>query len=321
MDTLAEFRRVVDAEAAALRSLSDGLDGRVQQAVDLLHACRGRVVVIGMGKCAHIGQKIAATLASTGTPAAFVHPAEAIHGDLGFIDGADVALVLSNSGETAEIAALLPSLKRMELGVVALTGRPESTLGNASTVVLDTGVRHEGDPMNMAPMASTPAMLAVGDALSAVLMKKRGFSREDYAALHPGGSLGQKLLCTVKEIMHTGDALPITRSAVPIREAIFEITSKRLGATFVVDDDGALSGILTDGDLRRLMQKEPHPLEAKTASAMTRDPRRITSDVLAVDALRLMEQDSPVTILPVVDDRMRPVGALHIHDLIKAGIA
>ena len=320
MNVAAEFRKVLEIESQALQQLLGRADKDIDKAIDCLDRCEGKIVVCGMGKCSHVGRKIAATFVSTGTPAAFLHPAEAIHGDIGYVSPTDVALVLSYSGETDEIVAVLPPLKRLGLKIVAITGRPESTLGKTSDAVINVSVEREADPIGMVPMSSTTAMMAVGDALAAVFMLKRNFGKEEYAALHPGGSLGQKLLCQVSDLMHTGEAIPHALETASVREAIVEMTSKRLGAIFLTDDAGALVGILTDGDLRRLFQDNPQPLDVRASGIMTRGPKCVRPGDLAVDALRLME-DRYITILPVVDEEGKPVGALHIHDLIRAGIA
>ncbi len=320
MDVTAEFRKVLELESQALQKLLGRADKEIDNAIDCLEHCEGRIVVCGMGKCGHVGRKIAATFASTGTPALFLHPAEAIHGDIGHVAPSDVALVLSYSGETDEIVAVLPPLKRLGLKIVAITGRPESTLGTASDAVIDVSVDREGDPINMVPMASTTAMMAVGDALAAVFMLKKNFGKKDYAALHPGGSLGQKLLCQVSDLMHTGEAIPVAPETVSVREAIVVMTSRRLGAIFLTNEAGALVGILTDGDLRRLFQDNLQPLDVRAGGIMTRGPKRVLESDLAVDALRLME-DCYITILPVADEEGKLIGALHIHDLIRAGIA
>ena len=319
MNMLEEFRRVITIESKALTELADNADDSVADAIECLYGCRGRIVVIGMGKCGHISRKIAATFASTGTPATFVHPAEALHGDLGFIGKDDVALVLSNSGETIEVCELIPHLKKLDIPIVALTGRPKSTLGRYSKYVLNTGIESEADPIEVAPTTSTTVMLAVGDALACVLMKKRGFSKEDYAVFHPGGNLGQKLLCTVEALMHKGKDVPVASEDISLREALCEVTSKRLGAVLAVDEQGVLAGILTDGDIRRIFQRDSQPLDLSLHSVMTRNPKTIQNDVLAVDALQQME-DSLITQLAVVDSENKPVGILHIHDLIRAGI-
>lgn len=319
IDATAEFRNALQLECDALHKLIDSVDDSIESSIDTLWSCTGKVVVCGMGKCAHIGQKIAATFVSTGTPAVFLHPADAIHGDLGYVSESDVVLALSYSGETREMRALIPLFKRLGLPIVAITGRPESTLGVRSDSVIDVAVDREAGPIDMVPTASTTAMLAVGDALAVVLMRKREFSRDDFAALHPGGSLGQKLLCRVCDIMHVGGSVPVVPESVTLREAILDMTSKRLGATFLVNPAGELTGIITDGDLRRLMQKESSPLDFLATKVMTHRPKALAEDVLAVKALQLME-DNMITILPVIDDERKPIGALHIHDLIRAGI-
>jgi arabinose-5-phosphate isomerase len=315
------IRHVLCHQAEELGAVSGRIDDRSDRAVELLLGCTGKIVVMGMGKCAHVGGKIAATLASTGSPAYFVHPAEAIHGDIGMVDTNDVVILLSNSGETPEIKAVIPILKRLGTPIVSLTGSPDSTLSQFSQVSLDTSVSEEGDSLNLAPMASTTVMLAMGDALASALMRKKRVTKEDYAALHPGGSLGQLLLCTVDELMHTGDELPITPVDGTVQSAIMDMTQKRLGATFVVESEGILVGILTDGDLRRLLERDDHPKDALLADSMTRNPRTIERHELAVDALRLMEDTPKITLLAVVDSKRHPIGALHIHDLIRAGIA
>lgn len=319
MDTLSAYKHALEGAIAGLQGLLERADEQVERAVDLLYGCRGRIVVSGMGKCGHVGQKLVATFASTGTPALLLHPAEAIHGDLGNVARGDVALVLSNSGETAETTAMLPHLARMGVPIVAMTGKPGSTLGRAAAVVLNTAVPAELDPLNLAPTASTTAMLAAGDALAVVLMRRRGFTRNDYAQFHPGGSLGQKLLCTVADLMHTGEEIPTVPQDLRVRDALYEISSKRLGATFVVDDARRLVGILTDGDLRRVMQLNEHPLDLSVRTVMTQRPKFIAGNLLASDALRFME-DNLITILPVLDEAHGIAGVLHIHALIRAGI-
>lgn len=314
------LRHTVEVQADALHAMLVRIGDQAVEAVQAIDQCPGKVVVIGVGKCAHIAAKIASTLASTGTPAVFLHPGEAIHGDLGFVASGDLALILSNSGETPEIKAILPYIRRRELPIVAMTGNAQSTLARAATHVLDTRVEQEGDPLNLAPMASTTAMLAMGDALAAALMHINGFTRDDYAHLHPGGSLGQKLLCVAGDLMHTDDQVPIVHAGETLQQAILTITSKRLGCAFVVNPDNALLGVITDGDLRRVLQRDPSLL-LTVDDVMSTNPRSVTPDTLAVEALRIMEQDSPITILPVLDTENRPIGALHIHDLIRAGIA
>lgn len=318
-DTLSEFRRAMEIEHRAVLAVLERSDEGISDAVDCLYGCRGKIVAVGMGKCGFIAQKIAATLLSTGSAAVFLHPAEALHGDLALVTPQDVALILSNSGETEEITALLPHLKRFPVRIVALTGYPESTLGRHSDAVINTRVDQEADPLDIAPTASTTVMLAVGDALASVLMKRRGFTKDDYAVYHPGGSIGQKLLCRVEALMHTGKDLPVVTEEVALQDAIFEMTSKRLGCAFVVNETGEITGILTDGDLRRILQREKQPLSLPVRSWMTRRPKVINREMLAVEALRFME-DNLITILPVIDPDRKPIGALHIHDLIRAGI-
>jgi arabinose-5-phosphate isomerase len=320
-DALAQARRVVEAERDALDALARRLDSRVNDAVRLLLECRGKVVLGGLGKCAPIAQKIAATFSSTGTPAVFVHPADATHGDIGVVQATDAAILLSNSGETAETVALARMLRERGVKSVAFTGRAISSLARLCDVVLDTGVTDEGDPLGAAPMASTTAMLALGDALAAALMQARGFTERDYAALHPGGTLGLRLTSRVADLMHAGAAVPRTRPDTTVREALLEMSAKGLGTLFVVEPDDRLSGVVTDGDLRRLFQREPDPLARRVREAMTTAPRTIGAEALAIEALRAMERERPVTCLAVVTADGRITGALHIHDLIRAGIA
>lgn len=319
MDIQSAFRNVISVEAKALEHLAEAVDESAVRAVKLLQQCAGKVVVIGMGKCGHVGQKIAATLASTGMPAQFVHPAEAIHGDLGYLQESDVVLLLSNSGETAEITELLPHLKQRGHRLLAITGRASSTLGTACDVVLPIAIDEEGDPFNLAPMASTTAMLALGDALASVLMQVNEFTHEAYSQLHPGGSLGQQLLSQVESLMHHGAFLPLCTSDTLLRDALVVITSKRLGTVFVVDEGQQLLGLISDGDVRRIFQVESEPLDRPVTDFMVPFPKTTHPKALSVDALRKMEK-SLITCLPVVDDCKVVVGALHIHDLVRAGI-
>jgi len=320
-DALAQARRVIVAERDALDALSRRLDTRVNEAVYLLHECRGKVILAGMGKCAPIAQKIAATFSSTGTPAIFLHPADAAHGDIGAAQPQDLAILLSNSGETAETVALAHLLRDRDLRLIAFTGRAISGLARLCNVVLDTGVAEEGDPLGAAPMASTTAMLAMGDALAAALMHARGFSERDYAELHPGGTLGLRLGSRVADLMHRGAALPLARQDARVRDALLEMSAKGLGTVFVVDGEGRPTGVLTDGDLRRLFQREANPLALPLREVMTAAPRSIVVTALAIDALRAMERERPVTCLAVLSEDGLVTGALHIHDLIRAGIA
>ncbi|HWP35320.1 MAG TPA: KpsF/GutQ family sugar-phosphate isomerase [Thermodesulfobacteriota bacterium] len=317
--------RALEIEAAAINELIGRLDGRFDRAVELVLGCPGKVVVTGIGKSGLIGQKIASTLASTGTPAFFLHPVEGVHGDVGVLHRNDVVVAISYSGETEEVIRLLPLLRRLGLPLIAMTGRPESTLGRAADVVLDCSVRQEACPFNLAPTASTTATLALGDALAMAVMARRGFKAEDFALLHPGGTLGRRLLLTVADLMHTGEAVPRVRPDTPMREVLFEISSKMLGVTGVVDEAGRLVGVITDGDLRRGLEAHGDGFLGRLAGeVMTRHPRRIEKDALAAQALRLMEENvpRPITSLFVVDkpgDDV-PVGIIHLHDLLRAGV-
>jgi arabinose-5-phosphate isomerase len=307
-------RRVLEIEARAILELVPRLDQEFDCALDLLLACTGRVVVTGMGKSGLVGQKISATFSSTGTPSLFLHPAEAIHGDLGRIVKGDVVLAISHSGDTAEIVGLLPSIKRLSAPFVALTGRPGSVLATAADVHLDVSVREEACPLGLAPTASTTAALAMGDALAMALLERRGFTVDDFAVLHPGGNLGQKLL-RVEDVMHGGDQVPRVAPATVMKDVLFEMTRKRLGMTTVADEGGRLLGMISDGDLRRQMERHGYSLLERTAGeCMTRDPVTIGRRQLATAALALMEERK-VTSLPVTDDAGRVEGVVHLHDL------
>ncbi len=313
------YREALQYEIDALKELYSRADTTIEIAVSLLYECRGNVVCVGMGKCGIIAQKMVATFVSTGTPSVYMHPAEALHGDLGHVSSKDTVILLSNSGETPEIIALLPHIASLNVPIIAMCGRPKSSLAKLSQVLLNTGVSREADPLDLAPTSSTTAMLAAGDALAAVLMKLRNFKKSDYAQYHPGGSLGTKLLCRVDELMHTGNAIPVVGDTILLRDALIEMSSKRLGALFVLDESSLLVGVFTDGDLRRLFQCNPHPLECPMHEVMMRQPKFITSGMLADTALRYME-DKLITVLPVLNEQHAVVGALHIHDLIRAGI-
>jgi arabinose-5-phosphate isomerase len=309
-------RQVLEIEADAISSLLPRIDESFDRALELLLGCGGRVVVTGMGKSGLIGQKLSATLASTGTPSLFLHPAEAIHGDLGRIVKGDVVLALSYSGDTEEILALLPSLKRLGVPVLALTGNPGSALAQAADVHLDVSIRQEACPLGLAPTASTTAALAMGDALGMALLERRGFTAEDFAVLHPGGRLGRKLL-RVAEVMHSGDELPRVAADTAMRDVLFEMTRKRLGMTTVVDGGGRLLGMISDGDLRRQMEKHGYGMLDRTAGeCMTREPVTISPRELATKALDLMETRR-ITSLPVVGGEGRVEGVVHLHDLWK----
>ena len=306
-------RRVLRTEAAAILSLVERIDDGFERAVDLLYECRGRVVVTGMGKSGLICRKIAGTLSSTGTSAFFLHPAEAIHGDLGALRDDDVVLALSHSGETGELIRLLESIRRIGARLIAITGDPRSTLAKAADVTIDCGIAEEACPMNLAPTASTTAALALGDALAMTLLVRKGFREEDFASLHPGGKLGRRLM-RVEHAMHAGDAAPVVRTASRMPDVFHEMSSKRLGMTCVVDERGRLAGVFTDGDLRRLMTRTADVLSLTAGEVMTRNPVTIDRQLLAVEALKIMETHK-ITSVVVVDGEARVQGVVHLHDL------
>jgi arabinose-5-phosphate isomerase len=312
MTDLELARKVLRIEAAAILALVDRVDGRFAGAVEMLRDCRGRVIVTGMGKSGIIARKVAATFTSTGTAAFFLHPAEAVHGDLGAVQSDDVVIALSHTGETGELLRLLETIRRMGARLVAMTGSPDSTLGRAADIVLDCGVDEEACPLNLAPTASTTAALAMGDALAMVLLVDKGFRQEDFASLHPGGGIGKRLL-RVESLMHTGAAMPAVRETAPMRAVVAEISAKGLGMAYVVGEDGRLAGIITDGDLRRHMGLADMLMQP-AAAVMTAGPQTIGRSMLAVQALALMEQRK-ITSLVVVDAERRVEGVLHLHDL------
>ncbi|MBI3808831.1 MAG: KpsF/GutQ family sugar-phosphate isomerase [Nitrospirae bacterium] len=312
-------RRVLGIEARAVQALIQRLDGGFTQAVDLLYQCKGKVVVSGMGKSGLIGQKIAATMASTGTPSFFLHPAEGLHGDLGMLARRDVLIAISNSGETQEILQLLPFMERMGIPVVAIVGRMGSTLAKNSAVALDVSVAEEACPMGLAPTASTTATLAMGDALAVALLEKRGFKEQDFAQFHPGGTLGRRLLVKVRDVMHRGQDVPQVRETVLGSVAILEMSAKKLGMTTVVDRASALLGVITDGDLRRFLQQGGDFSKVSAGLLASRHPKLIGPDELAAKAVEMMERYS-ITTLVVVDNAKRIVGVVHLHDLLKHGI-
>jgi arabinose-5-phosphate isomerase len=305
--------RVLRIEAAAVHGLVARLDARFEQAVALLARCRGRVIVTGMGKSGLICRKIAATLASTGTPAFFLHPAEALHGDLGVVTGDDVIVALSHGGETPEVIRLVEIAKRLGARLIALTGHRQSTLAQVADIHLDCGVDEEACPLNLAPTASTTAALALGDALAMVLLTEKGFRADDFAYRHPGGSLGKRLM-RADQLMHAGETMPVVGEDTELREVIYEMSRKGLGVTCVVDPGGHLAGIVTDGDLRRLMMRDQDITHRRAKEIMTRTPVTIAVDVLAAEALQVMEARR-ITSVPVVDGTGKPLGVLHIHDL------
>lgn len=314
-------RRVLQIEADAVLALKARINGDFTRAVEIILACQGKVVVTGMGKSGHICQKIAATMASTGTPTFFLHPAEGIHGDLGMLARGDVVIAISNSGETEEVVRILPIIKRMGLPLVAMSGNPKSSLSMAGDVHLDISVSEEACPLGLAPTASTTATLAMGDALAVALLERRGFKEEDFALFHPGGALGKRLLLRVEDLMHTGEAMPMVSFDTPIQEALFEITTKKLGITGVADAEGNLIGVFSDGDLRRAMAGGIDILTHPISELMSRNPKRILRSNLAAKALQKMEEFS-ITSLFVFEDEsaLQPVAIVHLHDLLKAGV-
>ncbi|HJP04802.1 MAG: D-arabinose 5-phosphate isomerase [Chromatiales bacterium] len=312
-------RRVLGIEARAIESLVPRIGKSFAAACQLCLDCDGRVVVTGMGKSGHIAGKIAATLASTGTPAFFVHPAEASHGDVGMVTRKDVVIALSNSGETTEVVTLLPLLKRLGVHLIVLTGKAGSTIAEAASVVLDIAVDEEACPLNLAPTASTSAALAMGDALAVALLESRGFTQEDFALSHPGGALGRKLLLRVDDLMRTGAEIPMVGTTTPVVEGLMEMTGKGLGMTAITGDSGKILGIFTDGDLRRRLDEGLDLRKATMDEVMTKDCKTVTPDMLAAEAVHLLEQHK-INALIVVDSSDKPVGALNVHDLFRAGV-
>lgn len=322
MNVIDEARRVIHVEASALTAMAERINSSFELAIELILATPGRVIVSGMGKSGLVGQKIASTMASTGTPAFFLHPAEGIHGDLGMIMTGDVVIAISNSGETEEMLRILPSIKRLGAHLIAMSGNPASNLAKLSDVFLDVSVLEEACPLGLAPTASTTATLAMGDALAVALLVKRGFKAEDFAIFHPGGALGKKLILRVEDLMHSGEAVPLVFEDTLMKEALFVITEKGLGVTGVTDVTGALKGVITDGDLRRSLEKGFDILNQKASAIMKHGPLRIKRAELAAAALKIMEQRA-ITSLFVFDDDLTqtPSGVIHLHDILKAGIA
>lgn len=314
-------QHVLRVEADAILALLDRIDERFTRAVEMVLACKGRLVITGMGKSGLICQKVAATMASTGTPALFLHPAEGIHGDLGMLMKGDVVMAVSNSGETEEIARILPVIKRMGLPLIAMTGNPSSTLARAGDVFLDISVKEEACPLGLAPTASTTATLAMGDALAVTLLIRRGFKEEDFALFHPGGALGKRLLLRVEDMMHTGAAVPLVDEDMLLKDALFEITSKKLGITGVSNREGMLVGVFTDGDLRRAIEKGLEPLNLPIREVMALKPKRILRSNLAAKAVQKMEEFSITSLFVFeTEESQLPVGIVHLHDLLKAGV-
>ncbi len=313
---------VLRMEAEAILDLIPRVDEHFLAAVNMILDCPGRTVITGMGKSGIVGRKLAATLASTGTPSFYLHPAEGIHGDLGMVTSGDVVIALSNSGETGEILNILPSLRRIGAKIIAMVGKPDSTLGKNADVVLNVGVTNEACPLGLAPTSSTTAALAYGDALALTLLQKRNFTASQFAVFHPGGSLGRKLLLTVADVMHSGTENPVVESSATVQEALFIITDKGLGAVSVIDARGIMQGVLTDGDIRRGLSNGVNFLSKPVTELMTASPKVITKDKLAAQALHIMESNKPkpITVLPVIDEERKVIGILHMTDLVRQGV-
>ena len=316
---LALGRAVLEIESRAIGDLVDRIDQAFIQATEYMLACRGRIVVLGMGKSGHIGGKIAATLASTGSPAFFVHPGEASHGDMGMVTTDDVVLAISNSGETDELVILIPLIRRLGIPLIAMTGNPSSSLAKQATVHVNVAVSEEACPLGLAPTSSTTAALAMGDALAIAMLQARGFTEQDFALSHPGGTLGRRVLLKISDVIHTGSSMPTVSSDVTISDALVEMTGKGLGMTAVIDSEGRVAGIFTDGDLRRVLDQKTDITCATVGSVMTPDCTTVNADILAAEALRIM-QDGKFNALLVVDDNSRLVGVLNMHDLLRSRV-
>ena len=319
-ELLSSARKLMLTEANEIIRSARNLDAEIVKAAREIFACQGRVVVVGLGKSGHVGRKISATLASLGTPSFFLHAAEASHGDLGMVRREDIGLFISNSGASSEIVSLIPHFRRIGAKMIAVTGSLSSPLAENSDIVIDAHVDSEGDPLQLAPMSSTTLELALGDALAAMLTILRGLRREDFALFHPGGSLGRKLLTRVRDLMGKGESLPVVTEGVTVKDALFVITGKGYGAACIIDNEGKLTGIFTDGDLRRLMERSgSEAFNTKIQDAMTRNPKTISPDSLAAEAVKKMESNE-ISVL-IATENQRPVGIVHIHELLKAGIA
>jgi len=312
-------REVLSIEALAIQALKDRLDDSFCDAIDMILGCKGRVVVTGMGKSGAVARKIAGTLASTGSPALYLHPAEGVHGDLGMVTAQDVVIALSNSGETDELSAILPIIKRIGAKMIAIVGRTDSTLAKVSDVVLDVSVEREACPLGLAPTTSTTVMMALGDALALAAMEERAFTREDYALFHPGGALGRQLTLKVRDIMRTDEQMAVVGVDDIVRDVLFTITQAGAGAGIVVDAEGRMAGVITDGDLRRHMLEDDNSLRKKASEVMTSNPKSIGPDRFATEGVRMLEEFR-IGELPVIDDDRRPIGVLMLKDLFKAGI-
>lgn len=321
-EMLEHAQNVLRMEAEAILELVPRVDENFTAAVEMILACPGRTVITGMGKSGIIGRKMAATLASTGTPSFYLHPAEGIHGDLGMVTVGDVVIALSNSGETGEVLNILPSLRRIGAKIIAMVGSENSTLAKNADVVLNVGVSKEACPLGLAPTSSTTAALAYGDALALALLQRHHFTANQFAVFHPGGSLGRKLLLTVGDIMHSGNENPVVKGETTVQDALFVITDKGLGAVSVIDEKGIMLGVLTDGDIRRGLSKGVDFLQRPVTELMTREPKTITKEKLAAQALHIMESNhpKPITVLPVIDEEKHVIGLLHMTDLVRQGV-
>lgn len=317
---LARARSIVDIEIQALEDLKTQLDDNFVRAVEIMETCTGRVIITGMGKSGLIGKKIAATLSSTGTPAYFLHPAEGSHGDLGMLMKQDVVIAISNSGETPEILGILPLVKRFGVPLIAMTGKTNSTLAKEADLTLNIAVRQEACSLGLAPTASTTATLALGDTLAVILLERRGFTEDDFAMFHPAGNLGKRLLLKVEDVMQQGEALPLVQKNTPFLDALMQVSLKKLGMAIIVDEDGQMEGILTDGDVRRALTRFSDPRSITLPEVMTRAPKQINANELAVTALRLMEEHK-ITVLVCCQPDGRPHGVVHMHDILKTGIS
>lgn len=319
MSVIDEAKRVLKIEAESVLSLMDSIGESFESAVELIVQCEGKVVVTGMGKSGLICQKIASTMASTGTPAFFLHPAEGVHGDLGMLAKGDVVIAISNSGETEEVIRILPIIRRMGLKLISITGESQSTLASVGDTFLNVSVKEEACPLGLAPTASTTATLALGDALAVALMYKRGFKEEDFALFHPGGSLGKSLLLKVSDLMHTGERVPVISAESSVKEVIFEMTSKGFGVTAVMSNKGSFVGVISDGDLRRALERDGDIINETASNIMKENPKTISSHDLAAKALSEMEKNK-ITVLFVLDENEKPTGILHLHDLLQSGV-
>ncbi|MCH7955714.1 MAG: KpsF/GutQ family sugar-phosphate isomerase [Candidatus Marinimicrobia bacterium] len=317
--TIEKAKEVIRVEAEAVAALSSRIDGTFVEAVELVFECKGRVIVTGVGKSGLVARKIAATLASTGTAAFFIHAAEGLHGDLGVVREEDVILMVSKSGETNEITALIPQLKNIGVKLITITGTLDTSLTRVSDIVLDASVKEEACPHDLAPTASSTAALVLGDALAVALLDRRGFTMEDFASIHPGGNLGKKLLTRIKDLMYTGEQLPIMKEDSLFKDVILEMNRKRFGAVCIVDDNGKLKGIITEGDLRREIEKGEAILQSKASLIMSTNPKVVSDQTLAVEALAILEEHNILQII-TVDEEQKPIGMIHLHDLLDAGI-